>query len=148
MQFNSQLIYIWLWNLTKWRATSSPFWSLNLGRYALQYILGILFGKPEMWAWFIGAYLIAIELILMMKKLNKLLTLLQPFNSGVSIEHYEHFILCIWSLEVKYAWPSWCLTIFHHQQSNLQLCSSYPGKIWTLIPQYGCQYFPVESPSK
>ena len=52
---------------------------------------------------------------------------LQPFDNGASTEHYEDWILCRWSLQVKDTQPSLCLTIVHHQQSNLKLCSSYTG---------------------
>ena len=35
---------IWLWNINKWMAASSPFWSLNIGRYVFKSRGGIQFG--------------------------------------------------------------------------------------------------------
>ena len=113
---NSTLsLCICLWNLNKWMLASLIFSYLNLGRYVSQYILGIQLGWSGMEAIFIGAYLAAQELILMKEKLNQLFKLFSSFYSGATIEHLSDWILWRWSLQVKEAWPSWCLTIVHHQ---------------------------------
>ena len=47
--------------------------------------LGIRFGNPRMWAWFIGAYLADKELILTNEYTESTLQTLQSFDSGVAI---------------------------------------------------------------
>ena len=76
---------ICIWNLTKWRAASSFFWSLNFGRPVCQSTLGIQFGKPGMWAWFIGAYLAEKGIISTNEYTESILQTLQSFDSGVAI---------------------------------------------------------------
>ena len=45
-----------------------------------------------------------------------------------------------WIRQVKNAQPCWCLTVVHHQQSNMKLHRSYPGNIWTFAPQQRRQF--------
>ena len=59
----------WMWNFTRWRAASLPSTFLNIGKFWSQSTLGILFGKPGMWSWLMGSYLLAIRFILKMSKL-------------------------------------------------------------------------------
>ena len=118
-------LFIWIWNITKWREASSLFWFLNFRRHVFQSTLGMWFGKLGIWAWFKWAYLADKELMLTNEETGSTIQSLQPFDSGLTIGNSEKWILLRWSHHVKDAQPSWCLTVVHHQQSNMKHCCSY-----------------------
>ena len=107
------------WNLIRCRIASSSFPSMNLGKLVCQSMQGIRFGIPGIWAWFIGAYLRAVESILKIIKTPRSSSNYWFLNSGVAMKILNLWILGHRSCQVKDAQPFFCLIIVHHQQSDL-----------------------------